>query len=153
MTTWPVVCALAIVGTSLPMGARACDLSPMSVAGSTAIAGVTVINLGETDNPHRPTAWQGPLRIRVGTAPACTVSDVVAIVEAPMLLGDGILYVPTYSGSNNRLYAVDVKTCRVLWHSANFNGPTQFTHGVLRIGGKTVRLDRQCRPWPFEHDA
>lgn len=155
MTPWLTVCVLAAVGLLLPpgAGARTCHLLPMTVVGSTGTAGATVIDFGAANRPQRPTAWQGPLRIKVGGAPACAVSDAVAIVEAPVLMGDGILYVPTYSGSNNRLYAVDARTCRVLWHSANFNGSTQFTHGVLHIGGKAVRLGHHCFPRPFEHDA
>lgn len=62
------------------------------------------------------------------------------------MLGDGILYVPTYSGSDNRLYAVDVKSCRVLWRSHDFSGPTRFKDGYFVVGSERVSLDRNCRP-------
>lgn len=62
------------------------------------------------------------------------------------MFGDGLLYVPTYSGSNNRLYAVDARSCRVLWRSRTFNGPTRFMDGRLTIGDWRVPLDWQCLP-------
>ena len=109
------------------------------------LGGVSVA-FGAADDASHPTAWQGPLRIATGGAPACTVGDEVAIVEAPVMLGNGILYVPTYSGSNSRLYAVDTGTCRVLWRSGRFSGPASYRDGRFVIGGRPVPLDSKCRP-------
>ncbi|MEW9623774.1 PQQ-binding-like beta-propeller repeat protein [Rhodanobacter geophilus] len=136
-----------------PAVAGACHLVPMGIAGSVGKLGDVSVAFGTADDAQHPTAWQGPLRITTGTAPACTVSDEVAVIEAPVLLGDGILYVPTYSGSNNRLYAVDARNCRVLWRSRTFNGPTRLGDGRLTIGGRPVPLDRLCRPTGMTKDG
>ena len=126
--------------------ACACRLAPVNIVGSVGKLDGVSVAFGAADDARHPAAWQGPLRITKGTAPACTVSDEVAIVENPVLIGGGVLYVPTYSGSNNRLYAVDTASCRVLWRSPAFNGPTSFKDGRLTIGGRRVSLDRRCRP-------
>lgn len=139
-------CLLAVVLAWFPVVVWACDLAPLSIAGSIGKLHGVSVSFGEADDALHPTAWQGPLRIAQGSAPACVVSDEVAIVEQPVMLGNGVLYVPTYSGSNNRLYAVDTGNCRVLWHSGDFNGPTRFVHGRFVIGRKQVQLDRKCRP-------
>lgn len=130
----------------VPVVAGACDPTPLPIAGGIGRLGDVSVSLGAADDPLRPTAWQGPLRIAKGHAPACVVGSEVAIVERPLMLGDGILYVPTYSGSNNRLYAVDAGNCRVLWRSRGFSGPTRSGHGRIVIGHGQVQLDRTCRP-------
>jgi hypothetical protein len=38
------------------------------------------------------------------------------------MAGDHILYIPTYSGSNSMLYAVDTDDCKILWGSRKFTG-------------------------------
>jgi outer membrane protein assembly factor BamB len=142
LTPFMLVLALALT----PAVAGACHLVPMRIVGRTGKLGEVAVALGTADDAQHPTAWQGPLRITDGVAPTCTVDDEVAIVEAPVVLGEGILYLPTYSGSNNRLYAVDTRSCRVLWRSRAFNGPTRLSHDRLTIGGRRVPLDRRCRP-------
>ena len=137
---------LCLALVPVPAVAGTCQLVPVSIAGSIAKLGDVSVAFGASDDAQHPTAWQGPLRIATGSAPACTVSDEVAIVENPVMFGDGVLYVPTYSGSNNRLYAVDATSCRVLWRSRTFHGPTRFRDGRLTIGGRRVPLDRGCRP-------
>lgn len=118
----------------------------MPVAHGRATAGGVTVALGAADDALHPTAWQGPVTLSASSAPACVVSDEVSIVEAPILLGHGVLYLPTYSGSNNRVYAVDTRSCRVLWRSRYFDGATSFRGGMLTMGNKSVRLDGDCRP-------
>jgi len=139
-------CLPIVLLALIPAAAGACRLRPMGIVGGAGRLGNVSVAFGEADDVLHPTAWQGPLRISTGDAPACTVSDEVSIVEAPVALGDGTLYVPTYSGSNNRLYAVDTKSCRVLWRSRPFHGPTRLRNNRLTIGGRQVVMDRQCRP-------
>lgn len=139
-------CLLSIAMALLPELATACDLWPVTIVNSVGRQGDVVVSFGAADDAAHPTAWQGPLRMTRGNAPACVVSDEVAIIEPPVMLGGGTLYVPTYSGSNNRLYAVDTKNCRVLWRSRDFNGPVRFIHGRFVMGRERVRLDSQCRP-------
>jgi hypothetical protein len=129
-----------------PALAGACDMVAVPVVHGRAVARGVTVALGAADDAAHPTAWQGPVTISAGFAPACVVNDEVSIVEAPILLGRGILYLPTYSGSNNRVYAVDSRSCRVLWRSRDFDGATSFRGGKLTMGKKSVRLDDDCRP-------
>lgn len=138
---------LVVVLAWVPVVAGACNLAPLPIIGDgIGRLGDVSVSLGAADDPLCPAAWQGPLRIAIGRVPACVVGDEVTIVEPPLMLGNGILYVPTYSGSNNRLYAVDAGNCRVLWRSRGFNGPPRFGRGHIAIGHGQVRLDQKCRP-------
>lgn len=126
--------------------ARNCDLVDMPIAGNTGRIGDVTVAFGDADNPRSPTAWQGPLRISMGSGPACTASDAVSIVEKPVLLGQDVLYVSTYSGSTNRVYAIDVKTCRTLWQGPAFTGSVDHRGALLTTGSHHIRLTVECRP-------
>ena len=127
--------------------AQACDLKPVPIVQSIGKAGDVTVNFGEADDVQHPSACEGPLQISVGDAPVCSVSEDVSIVEQPVMYGSGVLYVPTYSGSNNRLYAVDVKTCKVIWRSDNFDAKPVFKKGKVVMGVKEVSIDKRCRPF------
>ena len=128
--------------------ASACDFVPLRIPVNVGtIEGVTV-DFGEPDDTRYPTAWQGPLTISTGSVSACTVSNEVSIIVRPVVFADGVLYVPTYSGSSSIVYAVDVKTCKVIWRSEDFPGKMRFDKGSLIIGTSQLRVDRRCRPVP-----
>lgn len=129
-----------------PAMAGSCDLNPLTVVQSTATDGSVTVALGEADSADHPSAWQGPLKITAGHTASCTVSEDVSIVEQPLMLGAGVLFVPTYSGSNKRLYALDTQTCKLIWQSSAYAGATRFGHGELTMGGLHVRLDGTCHP-------
>lgn len=127
--------------------AVACELHTLPVAVDRVQAGDINVALGEADDPQHPTAWQGPLQVGSADRHICTVSDDVAIIEKPLLLGNGhILFVPTYSGSTNRVYAVDLKDCRVLWKSPEFSGATAQEGNVLVTGSRKLPLPMSCLP-------
>lgn len=128
--------------------ASACDFVPLRIAANVGKIGDVTVNLGEPDDSRHPTAWQGSLTISTDSAPACTVSDEVSIAITPVMFAEGILYVPTYSGSSNVVHAVDVKTCKVIWRSDDFIGKTRFEKGRLIMGASQLRVDRHCRPTP-----
>ncbi len=123
-----------------------CRLQPVAVQAATGKLGELTLDLGETDDPAHAQAWQGPLKITVGAAAACTADDEVSIIERPLLAGQGVLYVPTYSGSNRRLYALDVRTCRVRWSSPDYSYPLSYKDGVLKLDGHTWKLSADCLP-------
>lgn len=129
----------------LPCLAQACDLTTIQIVRGVGEVGNISVNFGEADDAQHPTAWQGPLQISVAGAPACSVSDDASIVEGPVLFGDDVLFVPTYSGSNNRVYAVDVKTCKVIWRSGHFAGKVVWRKGQLFAGKSKVAIDQHCR--------
>lgn len=128
--------------------ALACDFAPLRIVTNMGKIGDVTVNLGEPDDSQHPTAWQGPLTLSTGSAPACTVSDEVSIIGRPVVFADGVLYVPTYSGSSSIVYAVDVKTCKVIWRSDDFPEKTRFEKGRLIMGTSQLRVDRRCRPVP-----
>lgn len=128
--------------------ASACDLVPLRILANMGKIGEVTVGFGEPDDSRHPTAWQGPLTISTGFAPACTVSDEVSIIVRPLVFAAGVLYVPTYSGSSSIVYAVDVKTCKVIWRSDDFPEKTRFEKRRLIMGTTQLRVDRRCRPVP-----
>lgn len=130
----------------LPWFARACDLTQVQIVQSVGRVGKVSVDFGQADDARHPTAWQGPLQISVVGARECSVSDEVSVVEGPVLMGGDVLFVPTYSGSNNHLYAIDVKTCKIIWHSGRFAGKTVLKKRRLLAGSSEVAIDRHCRP-------
>ena len=137
--------ALAAVLLSISMLTQACDLAPVKIVQNIGKVGDVTVNFGEADDAQHPSAWQGPLQITAGSAPACSVSDEVSSIEQPVMLGGGVLYVSTYSGSNKRIYALDVKTCKTVWCSDDFSAKAVFKKGRIVMGSKRVLLDKQCR--------
>ena len=129
-----------------PASAADCKLAQMSVEGSIARAHGVTANLGEADNSQHPIAWQGPLKIALKDGPVCTAGVDVSIITEPLLLGASVLYVPTYSGSDSTLYAVNIKTCRVKWKSQAYAGTTSYSAGHLILGRHpmAVPLDSRC---------
>ncbi|WP_219909852.1 hypothetical protein [Trinickia symbiotica] len=141
-----ILAALMAALTFAPWIVSACDFMPVRIEGSIGKVGNVTIELGESIGKPTPTAWQGPMTISIAAAPACTVSDDVSIVEGPIALAGGILYVPTYSGSTSIVYAVEAKTCAVIWRSKDYEGAAAFKPGRLITGTKAIPVDRRCRP-------
>jgi hypothetical protein len=141
MRQWITIALLAL----LPACVSACDLVSLPVSGNQVQAGKTRVTLGEADDSQHPAAWQGPLQVQAADGRTCTVSEDVAIIEKPLLLGNGhILFVPTYSGSTNRVYAVDLQDCRVRWKSLEFSGATSQANNVLIMGRTKTKLPKSC---------
>lgn len=138
--------ALLALGVCAVAAGGPCRLAEVAVDGQAAKVGQRVLDLGEADDPQHPTAWQGPLRITSAQGPGCEVDAAVSIIEKPLLAGDALLYVPTYSGSENHVYAVDLRTCRVVWKSPAFTGATRAEPGALILGSRRLPLDAACRP-------
>lgn len=126
--------------------AHNCNLIEMPITGNMGRIGNVTVAFGDVDDPLSPAAWQGPLKIAMDSGPACTASNEVSIVEKPVMLGHDVLYVSTYSGSTNRVYAIDVKTCRTLWESPAFTGSVDHHGAMLITGSHHIRLTVECRP-------
>lgn len=141
-----IILSIAIVLISVPAMADDCSFTLLAITNNHASSDGVSVTLGEADNPVRPLAWLGPVTISVSGRPACTSSEDVSIVEMPVLLGRDILIVPTYSGSERRIYALDIKTCRVVWKSPTMYGGPRYQHGVLMVGDRSVRFDKACHP-------
>ncbi|WP_322047515.1 hypothetical protein [Paraburkholderia sp. J67] len=140
---------LGSVIASLPAWSQQCRLVEMKVSGQTAQAANVSVDLGEASPPDSssPMAYQGPPKIRVGDGASCTASDDVSIIFGRQWLAGNRIYFSTYSGSENRVYAIDTRDCHTLWHSRVFEGgPAKYRNGVLIMGNQRVRLDRSCSP-------
>lgn len=104
-----VIKAVLVAGLALiPVLVPAREFAQVPIAGEAARIGDVNIDFGEPNNAMHPDAWQGPLRISVGAAPACTARDEVSIIVRPVVFAERVLYVSTYSGSSSIEYAVDV---------------------------------------------
>jgi len=83
-----------------------------------------------------------------GPGSTCWASPEVGIVAMPVFIGNGrILLIPTYSGSDEYLFAVDAKTCKTLWQSPDLDGPPQRTaSGYTLPGAGRVVIGPDCLP-------
>jgi outer membrane protein assembly factor BamB len=138
------ICLVLALFAPAAMADTACHLTVVAITGHTATAGGNSFDLGDADDTQHPTAWQGPLKITTSSGQSCAVDDDVAIIERPLLFGASVLYVPTYSGSENRVYAIDTKTCKVLWKSQVFTGKTLLKAGKLIYGKHSTALANDC---------
>jgi outer membrane protein assembly factor BamB len=126
-----------------------CRLVEMKVDGQTAEAAGVSVDLGEASPPDATsvTAFQGPPRITVGGGATCSASQDVSLIFGKPWLGGGKLFLSTYSGSENRVYALDVHSCRIVWKSPVFEGsPATYRNGQLVTGTRRIRLNRSCMP-------
>ncbi len=138
---------LLFTAPSFASDAPVCTLERLSPQGSAFEVRGTEIDLGEADDSQQPQAWQGPVSIKQGDAPACAIE--LNIIEAPLTLVAGrYLYMPTYSGSERQLHAVDIQACTLAWSSEVFFGTYQVEQDSLLIRGEALHLGRDCLPEP-----
>lgn len=145
------VSTLALVVAMVAGGAPAVGAEAPSVlapSGSVARAGGYTFALGEADDAATPRAWQGPLSITGQGGRRCAVSDDVAIIERPMaLVGGHLLYVSTYSGSENTLFVVDARDCTVRWTSPHYAGAARIgTKALVLPGVRTFAIGQDGLP-------
>ncbi|MGZ3181998.1 MAG: hypothetical protein ACXU8N_06110 [Telluria sp.] len=136
----PSAIALAFI-TTLPVAASACQLTSVEPRNGELHIGNVRWALGEADDEHRPSAWQGPLH-----AGRCSIE--LGIIERPFALtSNSMLFLNTYSGSERELNLVDLKACKVRWKSGRFVGNVTLDARGLRLGKRSIRLSESC--WPF----
>ncbi len=117
-----------------------CKLQTLTPKGDEIHANELTIKLGVADDATRPTAWQGPLVFGY-----CSLD--IGIIEQPLKLADGhFLYVPTYSGSLNTLYVVDLRACKIQWQSQTFSGALTISSKGLELDKRHIPLDEKCFP-------
>jgi hypothetical protein len=133
------VIALALIAVMSKAEAASCTLQALAPNGQTvAVPGVGEVALGVADNAAQPAAWQGPLAIG-----ACSVD--IGIIELPIFASPpDRLYVTTYSGALRQMSLVDLKACKVSWHSKPFIGAVQADARGLKLGKQRIRFDAQC---------
>lgn len=147
----PAVLLITVLAVSAPAASFGCDLVPLTITKSSATWGKLTVTLGNADNRDHPRAWSGPVTMSLEGQSACTSPESVSIVQEPLLLGKGTLFVSTYSGNQRRTYALDIHTCRVVWKSPVYFTDPSYAHGTLMIGSRPLLLDKACRPTDWSH--
>lgn len=154
MKLCPYVTA-SIIAVSLwprPGLAASCTLSPVTTWYNTVFAGPYRLEFDRHDphGPH-PDRWLADAGFRIvqPNGKICRVSSYVAIVTLPIYIAAGrILYIDTYSGSENIVVAVDARTCKTLGRTPQWVGggflPTKYGFYIPGIGPMTLTAD--CRP-------
>lgn len=136
--------AVALFGYSV--AAQTCNYLLVKPGSGKFNTGKVTVDLGQADDPTHPGAWQGPIIITQADGASCAVGPEVGIVEQPIYRDNRHFLVTTYSGSNRVVYAIDAKSCRVLWHSHPFAGKTRLQGNELQIGKDAITLDAECVP-------
>jgi hypothetical protein len=98
-----------------------------------------------------PDSWDSavPMSITGTVSKPCTVSSEVGIVTTPIILaGHRYVYVPTYSGSESRLFVIDAATCGIMWRSPIVDAAkiTATTHGYNLPGHPPLIIAPNCLP-------
>ncbi|HYP64301.1 MAG TPA: hypothetical protein VEQ16_10445 [Acidocella sp.] len=166
MTRKLLTCAASFLfilvwGQSLPgQSAPLCDLRPASSWYTTITAGdYRLLFDDDADlgaSPQIEHAQHGnsfvtdtnSFRI-AGPNGTCWASPEVGIVTMPVFIANGrTLYIPTYSGSNAYLFAVDAPSCKTLWQSPGLDGglPTRKPYGFFLPGVGRVFIGADCLP-------
>lgn len=126
--------------------AQMCHYTTLEPYLNKATAGNVSFDFGEEDNANNSQAWQGPLVINQNNGSSCTVSSDVSVLERPFYQDGKNLLVTTYSGSNKKIFIIDIAACRVLWRSRPFTGEVSMTRDVLQLGKEKVGFDTNCIP-------
>ncbi|ECI3716593.1 hypothetical protein DK077_10855 [Salmonella enterica subsp. enterica] len=133
----------------IQQSASGCELIRLTISGRYAHLDDQLIDLGEPDDMNTPQDWHGPVMFKMDTNKQCSID--MDIIEEPILSDRKKLFIPTYSGSERTLYAIDMMSCTVLWESKIFYGQTTYQNGILKAGGERIYLDEQCNV-VTEHD-
>ncbi|MGH8779929.1 hypothetical protein [Paraburkholderia sp.] len=126
--------------------AQTCRYSEVNPGSGKVTARQLSIDLAQSDGTDRPTAWIGPMTIAREGGESCSVDPNVSIIERPIYTDGQHVLVSTYSGSEQIVYAIDAKDCKVMWESERFSGKVRLTGNRLRMDQKTVRLGADCTP-------
>lgn len=123
-----------------------CHYTEVDPAAGKFSAGAFKVDLGPGDGDPKPTAWTGPITIAQQGGASCPVDQDVSIVERPVYTDGRHLLVSTYSGSEQRVFALDASSCKVLWKSESFSGRVKLTGNRLHLDRQTVKLQANCVP-------
>jgi hypothetical protein len=110
----------ATTPTPTPPPPIACSYAPVNVGNGKFTAGSLQVDLGDGNDPTKPTVWEGPIVITKGRA-SCTVDEKVSLLNGAMWFDGSKFLVGTFSGSSDVLYAVD-SNCKILWNSDSYTG-------------------------------
>ena len=146
---WMTAFSFSLLTAFVPTAHAQCYMQALNPADGRRIQHNSVtIDLGEANKAAYASAWTGPIQITQPNQKACTVDGDVSTISAPLWLGnEHILFVPTFSGYENIVYAINIENCHSVWHSQKYSGTPLFTNGslVLKDAGIT-KLDASCLP-------
>lgn len=123
---------------------RACELTELTITERQAVYNDLTVEFGEPDDVVNPQKWLEPVVLQIPGGNKCTID--IGLNERPLVIGGNNLFVQTYSGSNRRLYVLDIKKCAIAWDSGDYSGYPAYKNGKFTIEGKTLKLDKQCNP-------
>jgi hypothetical protein len=126
--------------------AQFCHYSPLNPGSGKVNVGDMSVDFGEADDMEKPRAWQGPIVIGHSDGTSCKVDQKVGIIERPIYMDGSHLLVTTYSGSERVVFAVDAKSCAVLWQSEQFVGQVSMKNNTLHVGARKMELGANCTP-------
>lgn len=122
----------------------ACELTELTIKGRQAIFNDLIVEFGDPDDEVNPQKWLEPVILQIANGKKCTID--IGLNERPLVIGGNNLFVQTYSGSNRRLYVLDIKKCSIAWDSGEYYGYPAYKKGKFIIEGKRIKLDEQCNP-------
>lgn len=126
--------------------AQTCHYSEVNPGSGKVTTRQLSIDLGQSDGTDKPTAWIGPMTLAREGGESCSVDPNVSIIERPIYTDGQHVLVSTYSGSEQIVYAIDAKDCKVMWESERFSGKVKLTGNRLRMDKNTVKLGTDCTP-------
>ncbi|MFB9125923.1 hypothetical protein E2553_33135 [Paraburkholderia dipogonis] len=126
--------------------AQPCHYSEVNPGTGRVSVGDLSIDLGQNDGTESPTAWLGPVTLNRAGGASCSVDPNVSIVERPLYTNGKQLFVSTYSGSEQVVYAIDASTCKIQWKSDSFSGKVRLSGNRLQLDKRKVRLGANCTP-------
>jgi hypothetical protein len=141
-----VVLAIGVMLSPSIAGAQTCPYVPFEPSGIESHVADVSISISGPDNPTKPSAWEGPIIIRKANGTTCRTPDDVSLISRPFFSDGSRLLVTTYSGSTKMVYAVDLATCHVLWHSPTFSGSVRMEGPVLLAGNRAMKIGAGCIP-------
>lgn len=148
--TGVLAAGIALLSAAGP-AAQACAIEPVPLSSTGATLGSLTIGLSGGSllgGPNGARVWDEPMTLQQSGGTACSVDPRVAIITTPLFdAGGRVLYVTTYSGSHSILFAVDARTCAVLWASEPFRqGPELVEHEFHFAGASAVTIGADCLP-------
>jgi hypothetical protein len=137
--------ALAMVAT--PAFAN-CALREIQPHNSRVDIASTSLNLEGADDANHPTAWLGPIILKLKDGTTCQIDKKVSIITTPLWAsGNNLLYVSTYSGSNRKLYAIALTDCSIQWQSTSYTNANATTAAFdLHEAGRFLLNKNTCLP-------
>lgn len=128
----------AIIGAvSVGSAAQSGGFQPLSMeAGKDTAVGQYSLRLADPDNADKPTKWQGPLTISLGSA-SCT-ADISLVTTVYATQDQAFVIVVSSSGSNAIAHFIELASCSEKWP------PVKRAASSVRVQGNRLSFMPTC---------